>query len=79
MRRYIEAVKAEVRRRKSPLHRLSFARISDKLNIYVVTLYNWRKTWRLQVEVVPAFEKDPEGWESTDKFTLVLETAGMKS
>ena len=26
---------------------------------------------------MPASEKDPEGWGSTDKFTVVLETAGL--
>jgi transposase-like protein len=32
------------------------ARISEELGIHVVTLYYWRKTWRLQGEVVPASE-----------------------
>jgi transposase-like protein len=77
MRRYSEAVKADVRRRMSPPHRQSLAQISAELGIHVVTLYNWRKTWRLQGEVVPASEKDPEGWGATDKFTVVLETAGL--
>ena len=45
----------------------------------MVTLYNWRKAWRLQGEVVPASEKDPEGWSATDKFTVVLETAGLNA
>ena len=62
MRRYSEAVKADVRRRMGPPHRQSVAQISAELGIHVVTLYNWRKTWRLQGEVVPASEKDPEGW-----------------
>ena len=35
--------------------------------------------WRLQGEVVPASEKDPEGWGATDKFTVVLETAGLNA
>ena len=77
MRRYSEAVKADVRRRMTPPHRQSVAQISAELGIHVVTLYNWRKTWRIQGEVVPASEKDPEGWGSTDKFTVVLETAGL--
>jgi transposase len=77
MRRYSEAVKADVRRRMSPPQRQSVAQISAELGIHVVTLYNWRKTWRLQGEVVPASEKDPEGWGATDKFTVVLETAGL--
>ena len=79
MRRYSEAVKADVRRRMSPSHRQSVAQISAALGIHVVTLYNWRKAWRLQGEVVPASEKDPEGWSATDKFTVVLETAGLNA
>ena len=79
MRRYSEAVKADVRRRMSPHMRQSVAQISAELGIHVVTLYNWRKAWRLQGEVVPASEKDPEGWGATDKFTVVLETAGLNA
>jgi transposase-like protein len=79
MRRYSEAVKADVRRRMSPPQRQSVAQISAELGIHVVTLYNWRKTWRLQGEVVPASEKDPEGWGATDKFTVVLETVGLNA
>jgi transposase len=79
MRRYSEAVKADVRRRMSPPQRQSVAQISAELGIHVVTLYNWRKAWRLQGEVVPASEKDPDGWSATDKFTVVLETAGLNA
>ena len=60
MRCYSEAVKADVRRRISPLHRQSVAQISAELGIHVASLYNWSKTWRLQGEVVPASEKYPE-------------------
>nr|WP_232756603.1 helix-turn-helix domain-containing protein [Vulcanococcus limneticus] len=63
----------------SPPQRQSVAQISAELGIHVVTLYNWRKAWRLQGEVVPASEKDPEGWSATDKFTVVLETAGLNA
>jgi len=31
----------------------------------------------LQEEVTPASENDHEGWSATDKFTVVLETAGL--
>ena len=79
MRRYSEAVKADVRRRMSPPQRQSVAQISAELGIHVVTLYNWRKAWRLQGEVVPASEKDPDGWGAADKFTVVLETAGLNA
>ena len=78
MRRFSEAVKADVRRRMSPPHRHS-ARISEELGIHVITLYKWRKAWRLQGEVVPASEKEPEGWSAADKFTVVMETAGLNA
>jgi transposase-like protein len=79
MRRYSETVKAEVRRRMSPPQRQSVAQISQELGIHIATLYNWRNNWRLQGEVVPASGKDPEGWSATDKFTVVLETAGFNT
>ena len=79
MRRYSKAVKADVRKRMSPPMRQSVARISEELGIHVVTLYNWRKAWRLQGEVVPASEKDPDGWSAADKFRVVLESAGLKA
>jgi len=63
----------------SPPHRQSVARISEELGIDVITLYKWRKTWRLQGKVVPASEKEPDGWSAADKFTVVLETAGLNA
>ena len=60
MCRYSEAFKADVRRRMTPPRRQIVGQISAELGIHVVTLYNWRKTWRIQGEVVPASEKDPE-------------------
>jgi transposase-like protein len=87
MRRYSEAVKpkasakqwVDVRRRMSPPHRQSVARISEELGIHLATLYNWRKAWRLQGEVVPSSEKEPEGWSAADKFTVVLESSGLNA
>ena len=79
MRCYSKSVRADVRRRRSPPIRQSVARISEELGIHVITLYKWRKSWRLQGEVVPASEKEPEGWSAADKFTVVLETAGLNA
>jgi transposase len=62
MRRYSEAVNSDVGRRLSPPHRQSVAQISAELGIHILMLYNWREAWRLQGEVVPASEKEPEGW-----------------
>ena len=46
MRRYSEAVQADVRRQMSPPMRQSVAQISAELGIHVLTLCNWRKAWR---------------------------------
>jgi len=62
-----------------PPHRQRVARISEELGIHVITLYKWRKTWRLQGELVPASEKDPDGWSAADKFMVVLESAGLNA
>ena len=77
MRRYSEAVKVEVRRRMSPPHRQSVAQISAELGIHIVTLYNWRKAGRSQDEVMPASDKDPDGWNAADMLTVALETAEL--
>ncbi len=79
MGRYSEDVKADGKRRMSPPMRQSVAHISAELGIHVITLYNWRKAWRLQGEVVPASEKEHEGWGGADKFMVVLETAGLNT
>jgi transposase-like protein len=46
MRRYSEAVKADVRRRMGPPHRQSLAAISQELGIHVITLYKWLARYR---------------------------------
>ncbi|WP_457767799.1 helix-turn-helix domain-containing protein [Cyanobium sp. ULC084] len=63
----------------SPPQRHSVARISEELGIHTITLYKWRKTWRMQGKAVTASEKEPEGWSPADKFTVVLETAGLNA
>ena len=47
MRRYSDAVKADFRRRMTPPQRQSVAGISEELGLHVITLYKWRKNWRL--------------------------------
>jgi len=61
----------------SPPNRQDVPQISKELGIHRSTLYQWRSNWRLQGEVVPASEKDPDSWSAADKFTVVLETAGF--
>jgi transposase-like protein len=77
MRRYSDTVKADVSRRMSPPGRQSVTQIFKELGIHIATLCAWRKTWRLQGEVVPAPEKAPATWSTADKFTVVLESAGL--
>ena len=79
MRPYSEAVKADVRRRMGPPNRQSVVEIARELGIHAITLYKWRRAWRLQGEVVPASDKEAESWSAADKFTVVLETAGLNS
>ncbi len=79
MRRYSEMVKTDVRRRMSPPARQSVTQISKELGIHIATLYAWRKAWRLQGEVVPASEKARETRSTADKFTVVLESAGLNA
>ena len=55
------------------------ARISKELGIHVMPLYNCRKAWRLQEEVVPASDNGPEGWGASDKLTVVPETVGFNA
>jgi len=63
----------------SPPHNHSVAHISSELGIHVVTLYNWKKAWRLQEEVVLASEKEPDGWSAAEKFMVMLEIAGLNA
>ena len=79
MTAYSLAVQADVRKRMSPPNRQDVPQISKELGIHRSTLYQWRSNWRLQGEVVPASEKDPDRWSAADKFTVVLETAGFNA
>ena len=70
------AVQADVRKRMSPPSRQDVPQISKELDIHRSTLYKWRSNWRLQGEVVPAYEKTPDSWSAADKFTVVVGTTG---
>jgi transposase-like protein len=79
MRPYSKAVKADVRRRMSPPDRQNVVDIAQELGIHSATLYKWHQAWRLQAEAVPGSEKEAESWSAADKFTVVLETAGLNA
>jgi transposase-like protein len=63
----------------SPPQSQSVARISKELGIHVMALYSSRNAWPHQGELVPDSQKDPEGWGTADKFTVVLERAGLNT
>ena len=52
MRRYSEAVRADVKRRMSPPQRQSVVPISEELGIHVITLSKWSRTAGNQVAEV---------------------------
>jgi len=58
-------------------HRRSVARNLNELSNYVMTLYKWKKAWRLQGEVVQASEMEPGGWKDADRWTVVVECAKL--
>ena len=70
MRRYSEAVKADVCRWMGPPHRHSVAEISKELGIHVITLFKWRKASRLQGEVARWRQVDQD---AVDSGRLVIE------
>jgi hypothetical protein len=50
--------------------------MSKEVGIHAVIFCSWRNAWRLQEELVPASGTEAESYSATDKFTVVLETAG---
>ncbi|MCP9868764.1 hypothetical protein KBZ33_21255 [Cyanobium sp. Cruz-8D1] len=55
------------------------AMISGESGILICSLFAWRKSWRLEEEVVPTSQKDHEDWSAANKFSVVLETAGLNA
>lgn len=67
-------------RRMSPPRRESLAKIGAAgLCVHVAILANWRNTWRLQGEVLPESEKEPEAWNAVNKFTMVIKSAVLNA
>jgi transposase len=57
----------------------SVARIAEELGIHLVTLFNWRKGWRLQGEMVPASEKAHVAIADATRLAYVEVIAGRKA
>jgi transposase-like protein len=77
MERYPEARREAVIAKMAPPHNKSIAELAREEGISAATLYAWRRRARSEGRLVPASEDSPEGWTARDKFTAVLETAGL--
>jgi len=74
---YDQTTRAAVRKRMSPPNRESVAQIARDTGITEQTLYNWRRSWQQQGDLVPATGKSAEQWSAAAKFAVVLQTAGL--
>ena len=74
---YDQTTRAAVRKRMSPPNRESVAQIARDTGITEQTLYNWRRSWQQQGDLVPATGKPAEQWSAAAKFAVVLQTAGL--
>lgn len=76
---YDQVTRAEVCKRMSPPSRESLTKISRETGITRATLYNWKRAWKQEGQLVPATGKHSEHWSATDKFAVVLQTATLNS
>lgn len=64
-------------RRLRPAHRHEVARIAEETGLHINTLYSWLRTLRLEGDADPERPSDPETWSATDKFSALLQVAGL--
>ena len=77
MRSYPKELKSALIKRMMPPLNEPVMELEKETGISNVTLYTWRKKARTEGLVVPGNGKNPEKWNSKDKFGVVLETANM--
>jgi transposase-like protein len=75
--RYSPERKEAVLRKLLPPYNRSIAELSEEERISTATLYNWRTEARAKGRLLPATDREPEGWSSADKFNAVLESAAL--
>jgi transposase-like protein len=66
-------------RRLGPAHRHEVARIAEETGLHINTLYGWLRTLRLEGEADPERPSDPETWSAADKFSVLLQVAGLSA
>lgn len=79
MKHYSPERKEAVIQKMMPPINIAIAALSAETGINQSTLYNWRKQAKSRGVAVPGDGKNSERWSSTDKFSVVLETASFNS
>lgn len=79
MKHYSPERKEAVIQKMMPPINIAIAALSAETGINQSTLYNWRKQAKSRGVAVPGDGKNAERWSSTDKFSVVLETASFNS
>lgn len=69
--------KESVLKKMLPPNQQSIPSLSKEEGISEATLYLWRNAARESGRLMPDHDNTPEGWTSRDKFTAVLESAGL--
>lgn len=75
--RYSPERKEAVLKKMMPPHNRSIKQLSEEEGISEATLFNWRKEARLKGILMPDADTGPEGWNASDKFAAVMESASL--
>ncbi len=75
--RYPTERKEAVLKKMLPPNNKTIKELSQEEGISEATLYNWRKAARAEGRLMPEGDSTPAGWNATDKFAAVVETAAM--
>jgi transposase-like protein len=74
---YPKERKAAVLKKMLPPINKTIPQIAKEEGISEATLYNWRKAARAEGRLMPDGDTTAAGWNASDKFAAVLETAAM--
>ena len=77
MNRYTDGQKEAAIQRMMPPQNQPVKQISEEMGIPVATLYLWRRKAQDDGLVAPGDGKSADGWTSTEKFRIVVETETM--
>ncbi len=74
---YSKERRESVLKKMLPPNNVSITVLAKEEGICDATLYNWRKQARDEGRLMPDSDTTPNGWNSRDKFSAVMESAGM--